>query len=89
MPGGPGWTTWTRSAVTAEASVLSALATTGVPAPRPVAVTDGVEIDSGPAIVMTRVPGQVQLEPAQPRMWVREMAAHALIPGLRGGRASE
>lgn len=74
MPGGQDWTAWTRSAVVAEAAVLDALAFTHIPAPRLVAVTDGTEIDGEPAVLMTRTPGRIQLEPRRPDEWVREMA---------------
>ena len=74
MPGDEEWTAWTRSAVRAEASVLEALAETDVPAPRLVAITEGPEANAGPAVLMTRAPGRIQLQPRRPSEWVSGMA---------------
>ncbi|MEW6155534.1 MAG: phosphotransferase [Actinomycetota bacterium] len=74
MPGTDEWATWTRSAVVGEATVLEALAASAVPAPRVVAVTDGLEAGGHPALLMTRAPGRLQLAPSDPRSWVRGMA---------------
>lgn len=74
MPGDEEWTAWTRLAVRAEASVLGALAETDVPAPRVVAITDGAEANGGPAVLMSRARGRIQLQPRRPDEWVSEMA---------------
>jgi aminoglycoside phosphotransferase (APT) family kinase protein len=74
MPGGQKWTAWTQSAVSDEASVLEALARTDVPAPRPVATTNGLDTDGNAAILMTRAPGRLQVDPLDECAWVREMA---------------
>ena len=75
MPGGDDWTAWARSAVSAEASVLDALAATDVPTPRLIAASDGVDTAGVPAVLMIRAPGRLQLQPAQPGDWVHQMAA--------------
>lgn len=64
---------WMLRAVAAEAAVLSALARTGIPAPRLVASTDN-RVDDGPALLMTRLPGRVLLMPRDRERWLRQMA---------------
>lgn len=61
-----------------EAGVLRAVHAAGLPAPEPIAADgDGLETDGHPAILMTRVPGRVDLAPADPEGWLRQMAAMA------------
>ena len=62
---------WARGAVPRETAILSALARTDVPAPRIVAAIDEAP---GPALLMTRVPGRVDLMPRDREIWLREMA---------------
>lgn len=59
----------------AEASVLESLASTDVPVPRAVAVSNGAETGGEPAILMTRMPGLPQFEPSEPDSWAAEMAS--------------
>jgi aminoglycoside phosphotransferase (APT) family kinase protein len=63
---------WARGAVPREAAILGALAITGLPVPRLVAAIDELP---GPALLMTRVPGGVELMPRDRDAWLREMAA--------------
>lgn len=59
-----------------EAEVLTALAGSGVAAPRLIAWSaDGVETDGCPSLVMTNVPGRMNLTPADPEGWMGQMAA--------------
>ena len=59
-----------------EAAVLDALADTGLPAPQLVATSpDGAETDGCPSLLMTRVPGRMDLTPADPAAWIGQMAA--------------
>lgn len=61
--------------VAREAETLRGAAAAGLPAPRPLAVSPaGAETDGSPALVMTRVPGRVDLSPADPDRWLDEMA---------------
>jgi aminoglycoside phosphotransferase (APT) family kinase protein len=58
-----------------EAHALRALADTGVPAPRLVAA-DPLGVDAGvPSVVMSLVPGEVDLAPTDPDGWLHELAA--------------
>jgi aminoglycoside phosphotransferase (APT) family kinase protein len=62
-------------AVRYEASILRALETSGLPAPRLIdADPEGVRAGV-PALVMSRVPGRVHLTPQDPESWLRQMAA--------------
>jgi aminoglycoside phosphotransferase (APT) family kinase protein len=75
---------WILRAVAAEATVLSALERSDVPAPQLVAST-GDETAGGPALLMTRVPGRVFLMPRDREDWLRQMAQtlariHELAP---------
>ena len=62
-----------------EASNLEQAARRGVIAPDLVALDDNGEFCGWPAVLMTRVPGQVELLPADRDDWLRQMAA-ALLP---------
>jgi aminoglycoside phosphotransferase (APT) family kinase protein len=64
-----------RRRVEREGRILTALAGTEIPAPALVATSDGTETDAMPALVMTRVPGEVYLAPRDPNGWLRQMAA--------------
>ena len=57
-----------------ESRVLQLLEATSIPAPRLIAVSDGAMTDGVAALLMTRVPGQVDLAPVDPDRWVRQMA---------------
>jgi aminoglycoside phosphotransferase (APT) family kinase protein len=65
---------WARSCLARESAALAGLAETGVPAPRLVAWSDGRE--SGvPALLMTRVPGRMNLAPRNPAAWVKQIGS--------------
>ena len=66
-----------------EVRVLHALAKADVPAPRVVAFSE--DVDGCPSIVMTHLPGRMDLDPRDPEGWIRQMAAalpiiHAVEP---------
>lgn len=68
-----GRTVVARSGITAaaaahEAFVLEQLQQTPVPAPEVLAVGDGM-------LLMTRMPGRVDLQPRDPESWIRQLAA--------------
>jgi len=68
----------TAALVRAEAAVLRAVHGAGLPAPGPIAAdADGREADGRPAILMTRLPGRVDVTPADPEGWLRQIAAMA------------
>lgn len=61
-----------------EAATLRAVHDAGLPAPEPMAAdADGRESDGRPAILMTRLPGRLDLAPADPEGWLRQIAAMA------------
>jgi aminoglycoside phosphotransferase (APT) family kinase protein len=62
---------YARGAVPREAAILSALASTDLPTPRLIAAIDEAP---GPALLMTRVPGRVELMPRDRDGWLRQMA---------------
>jgi len=71
---------WAASAIRREAAVLSALERSGLPAPRLIdSDPDGMRAGI-PAIVMSRVPGRIHLNPGEPESWLRQMAA--LLPRI-------
>lgn len=57
-----------------EARVLAGLAATGVPAPRLLAADPDGHGCGDAALLMTRLPGRIQLNPADPERWIGEMA---------------
>lgn len=57
-----------------EPRVLRLLEPTPVPAPVLVGVSDGEATDGTAALLMSRVPGRVDLSPRDPSGWVRQMA---------------
>jgi aminoglycoside phosphotransferase (APT) family kinase protein len=61
-------------ALAREAEVLRLLEGTAIPAPRPIAVSDGAATGGVAALLMTRVPGRIDLSPSDPRAWIRQMA---------------
>jgi aminoglycoside phosphotransferase (APT) family kinase protein len=68
----------TAAAIRREAATLRAVHDAGLPAPEPVAAdADGRESDGHPAILMTRLPGRLDLTPADPESWLRQIAAMA------------
>jgi aminoglycoside phosphotransferase (APT) family kinase protein len=74
-----------RVLVPREAGVLSALETTGIPAPRAVAADPDGAYAGLPALLMTRLPGRLRLTPADPQEWTRQLAdqlvaIHAVPP---------
>lgn len=62
-------------AVRREARVLQLLERTDIPAPRLLAVSEGDETDGVAAVLMSRVPGRMDLTPSDPDAWLRQMAA--------------
>jgi aminoglycoside phosphotransferase (APT) family kinase protein len=67
-----------RELIRREAAILRQLGGQGVPAPELVAeCQDGHDTDGHPSILMTRVPGRVQLCPSDPGDWLSQLATHA------------
>ena len=60
-------------AVASETAVLGALETSDIPAPRVVGATSE-PAHAGPAVLMTRLPGRMQLMPRDRERWLAEMA---------------
>lgn len=71
-PGGE-WDEWTARAVRLETAILRKLEVTGIPAPRLIESTTDAAL-GGPAVLMTRIPGQVHLMPRDRERWLRQMA---------------
>jgi aminoglycoside phosphotransferase (APT) family kinase protein len=63
-----------RGWIDREAQILQLLEVAEVPAPRYLASTDGSEIGDVPALLMSRLPGQVWLTPTDPQSWLRQIA---------------
>ena len=63
-----------RVLVPREAAVLSALERTDLPAPRLVATDTSGDAAGMPALLMTRLPGRIDLAPSDPRRWTRQLA---------------
>jgi aminoglycoside phosphotransferase (APT) family kinase protein len=61
-----------------EGRILRRLESTDVPAPRLVAVDPTGESTGVPALLMTRVPGRIDLTPTDPKAWLRQMASMAV-----------
>jgi Ser/Thr protein kinase RdoA (MazF antagonist) len=69
----------TAALVRDEAATLRAVRDAGVPAPEPIAAdADGRASDGHPAILMARLPGRLDLTPADPQGWLRQTAAMAV-----------
>src|SRR5215469_1163040 len=61
-----------------EAAILRAVYDAGLPAPELIAAeADGRESDGHPAVLMTCLPGRVDLTPADQEGWLRQIAAMA------------
>lgn len=61
-----------------ELTTLPVVRSEGLPAPEPIAAdASGLETDNRPTILMTRLPGRLDLAPADPERWLRQMAAMA------------
>lgn len=61
-----------------EAATLRAVHDAGLPAPEPIAAdSGGRETDGHPALLMTRLPGRLDVTPADPEGWLRQIAAMA------------
>jgi Ser/Thr protein kinase RdoA (MazF antagonist) len=68
----------TAALIRREAATLRAVQDAGLAAPEPVAAdADGRESGGHPAILMTRLPGRLDLTPADPERWIRQVAAMA------------
>ncbi|HTX85703.1 MAG TPA: aminoglycoside phosphotransferase family protein [Streptosporangiaceae bacterium] len=68
----------TAADVRREAAILRAVHDAGLPAPELLAAdADGREADGHPAVLMTRLPGRLDLTPADPEVWLRQIAAMA------------
>jgi aminoglycoside phosphotransferase (APT) family kinase protein len=63
---------WPAHAVVREAAVLNTLEHSDIPAPRVMGWTTDVGV--GPAVLMTRLPGQVHLMPRDRDGWLRQLA---------------
>lgn len=61
-----------------ERHVLSGLESTDVPAPLVLAVDPTGESTGVPTLLMTRIPGRVDLTPTDPKGWLRQIAAMAV-----------
>lgn len=60
-----------------ERHVLRGLESTDTPAPRVLAVDPSGESTGVPALLMTRVPGRIDLTPTDPKAWLRQIAGMA------------
>src|SRR6266487_1751272 len=58
-----------------ERDVLGRLEATDVPAPRFLAADPIGEFTGVPALLMSRVPGRMDLAPVDPKAWLRQIAA--------------
>jgi aminoglycoside phosphotransferase (APT) family kinase protein len=68
----------TTELVRREAWVLRAAHDAGLPAAEPLAVdADGTETSGHPSLLMTRLPGRVDVTPVDPEGWLREIAVVA------------
>jgi aminoglycoside phosphotransferase (APT) family kinase protein len=67
-------------AVAREAAVLTALATADLPVPRLLAIDETGRRAGHPSVLMTRVPGRIDLTPDDPQGWTRRVAE--LLPRI-------
>jgi aminoglycoside phosphotransferase len=68
----------TATLIRDEAATLRAVHEAGLPAPELMAAdADGCEAGGHPAVLMTRLPGRLNLTPADPEDWLRQIAATA------------
>lgn len=69
----------TAELVRHQASTLRAVHDAGLPAREPIAAdADGRESDAHPAIVMTRLPGGLDVTPVDAEAWLRQIASMAV-----------
>jgi aminoglycoside phosphotransferase (APT) family kinase protein len=69
----------TAARVRREVATLRAVHDAGLPAPEPIAAdADGRESDGLPALLMTRLPGRLDVTPADPEGWLRQIAVMAV-----------
>ena len=67
------WQHWIARAVPLETAVLTKLDRSDIPAPRVIGSTTDTAV-GGPAVLMTRLPGEVHLTPRDRERWLRQMA---------------
>jgi len=67
------WQHWIARAVPLETAVLTKLEGSDIPAPRVIGSTTDAAV-GGPAVLMTRLPGEVHLTPRDRERWLRQMA---------------
>ena len=70
---GSEWEQWIARAVPLETDVLTKLEGTDIPVPRVIGSTTDRAL-GGPAVLMTRLPGKLQLMPRDRERWLRQMA---------------
>ena len=63
-----------RGDVDREAGILTGLETRDLPVPRLVAADAAPDYCSAPSLLMTRVPGRIQLTPSDPESWLLQIA---------------
>jgi aminoglycoside phosphotransferase (APT) family kinase protein len=68
-----GWQEWVARAVPRETDILAKLESSGIPAPRLIGATSD-PVHGGPAVLMTCLPGAMQLMPRDREAWLRQMA---------------
>jgi aminoglycoside phosphotransferase (APT) family kinase protein len=75
-PGGLGL----RASLEKEIANLGVVASSGLPVPG-ILATDGAGVSTGgaPSLLMTRMPGHVDLNPAEPRAWMTRIAELAVL----------
>jgi aminoglycoside phosphotransferase (APT) family kinase protein len=62
-----------------EVATLRAVHDAGLPAPEQISAdADGREADGHPALLMTRLPGRLDVTPADPENWLRQIAVMAV-----------
>ena len=67
-----------RQFVERERDVLRGLESTDIPAPRVIAVDPTGESTGLPALLMTRVPGRIDLTPTDTKSWLRQIVSMAI-----------
>lgn len=66
-----------QEAVEQEARILTQLATTAIPAPRLIAADPSGDRTGGvPSLLMTHLPGRMDLAPKEPERYIRQMSEH-------------
>ena len=69
----------TAALIRDEVATLRAVHDAGLPAPEPIAAdAEGHECDGHPALLMSRLPGGVDVTPADPEGWLRQIAEMAV-----------